>query len=317
MNFSVVILAAGQGKRMCSSLPKVLHQAAGRPLLEHILLAVKPLKPEKIIVVVGHGAKQVCNSFANTGVTFVMQREQLGTGHALLQAKKMLADDQNDIMVLNGDAPLLTSDSLKTLAENHQINQSGMSLLTYEVNEPHGLGRIIRLADGSVERIVEQKDATEEELKICEVNPGNYMFNKDVFKMLERVSNENASGEYYITDLLGIYRQAGHKVAAVIGKDETRLLVGVNNREHLSIADRLLRDRVRKKWLLAGVTMINPETIYIDDTVTLEPDVTLYPNVWLKGSAIVHSGVTVPSNVIIENKEIRPEMILKPFNAYS
>ncbi len=316
MNFSVVILAAGQGKRMCSSLPKVLHQAAGRPLLEHVILAVKPLKPEKIIVVVGHGAKQVCTYLANSGVTFVMQREQLGTGHALMQAKKMLADNKADLMVLNGDAPLLTSNSLKALAQGHRKSQSGMSLLTYEVNDPDGLGRIIRLADGTVERIVEQKDATTEELKINEINPGNYMFNKDVFKMIEKISNQNASSEYYITDLLGIYRQAGHKVKAFIGNDETRLLVGVNNREHLAVADSILRARIRKKWLSAGVTMINPETIYIDDTVTLEPDVTINPNVWLKGNAVLRSGVNVPPNVIIENKEVRPEMVLKPFNTY-
>ena len=317
MNFSVVILAAGQGTRMCSSLPKVLHQAAGRPILEHVILAVKSLEPEKIIVVVGHGAKQVCTYFANTGVTFVMQREQLGTGHALMQARKMLADNQDNIMVLNGDAPLLTSDSLKALAQRHTESQAGMSLLTYEVNDPDGLGRIVRFPDGGVERIIEQKDATEEELNICEVNPGNYMFNKDVFEMIEKVSNENASSEYYITDLLNIYRQAERKVEAIIGEDETKLLVGVNNREHLAIADHILRERIRKKWLMAGVTMVSPETIYIDDTVNLEPDVIINPNVWLKGSAMLYSGVTVPPNVIIEDKEVRPEMLLKPFNVYS
>ena len=301
---------------MCSSLPKVLHQAAGRPLLEHVTLAVKPLNPEKIIVVVGHGAKQVCTYFANSGVTFVMQREQLGTGHALMQAKKMLTDNQGSLMVLNGDAPLLTSNSLRALLEGHQESQAGMSLLTYEVNDPDGLGRIIRLADGTVECIVEQKDATPEELKIREVNPGNYIFNKDVFNMVEKISDQNASGEYYITDLLNIYRQAKQKVEAFIGDDETKLLVGVNNREHLVVADRILRDRIRKKWLMTGVTMISPETIYIDDIVTLEPDVIINPNVWLKGNTMLHSGVIVPPNVIIENKEVSPEMILKPFNTY-
>lgn len=312
----MVILAAGQGTRMRSSLPKVLHLAAGRPLLEHVLLAVKPLNPNKIIVVVGHGAKEVSNYFGDKGVSFVIQKEQLGTGHALMQAQELLADAQEDIMVLNGDAPLLTTDSLQALLDKHQQSKAGMSLLTYEVNDPQGLGRIVRFADGSVQRIVEHKDATEAELDICEVNPGNYIFNKEVFTLTKKLSSENASGEYYITDLLDIYLQADQKVVAVVGDDETKFLVGVNNREHLAIAEKLLRERIRKKWLMAGVTMLHPETTYIDDTVILEPDVTIYPNVWLKGSTIVRSGVVIPANIIIKNKEIRPEMNLNSFSAF-
>ena len=247
--FSVVVLAAGKGTRMRSELPKVLHEAGGAPLLEHVLRAVDPLAPRKTVVVVGHGGDQVAERFTGRrGVSeleFVWQHELLGTGHALLQAEPALSDERGCVVVLNGDGPLVTPETVARLVEA-QGERLGMSLVTCVVEDPHGLGRILRDAQGDVTGVVEQKDASEEQLQIREINPGIYAFDADVFEMTRQLSADNAAGEYYITELLELYLRAGRPVRAVAVDDESEVLA-VNDQEELARADEALRARLARE----------------------------------------------------------------------
>ena len=227
---------------MKSELPKVLHEAAGHALVEHVIRAVRPLEPERIVVVTGYKAEEVEARLSGEPVQFARQREQLGTGHALLQTQEALSGFEGSLLVLNGDGPLLKTETLKTLVQTHHNSGAGMTLLTCDVSDPTGLGRIIRREDGSVAKIVEEKDAADAERQIREINPGIYIFNEEVFQLAERLSNDNAAGEYYITDLVDIYLSAGRDVQAVKTADETEVL-GVNNREQLATAERILQAR--------------------------------------------------------------------------
>lgn len=287
MALAVVILAAGEGTRMKSKLHKVLHEVAGRPLLEHILRAVQPLQPERTVVVVGFSGDSVRARFQDSGVQFATQNFDTGygTGHALMETEAALAGFEGTVMVLNGDGPLLKTETLRRLVET-QGQGPGMTLVTCDYNDPTGNGRIIRDSAGKFVEIIEQKDATPEQRALKEVNPGVYIFDKTVFEKTKQLTNDNASNEYYITDLPALYLAAGDEVRTVKIDDEEEVL-GINNREQLAIADKILRDRLRLKWLTAGVTMTSPEQTFIDDTVELERDVVLEQGVTLKGSTTV------------------------------
>lgn len=310
--FAVVVLAAGLGTRMRSRTAKMLHQAAGRPVVEHVLRALTPLDPDLVVVVVGHGEQEVRQLLAPYQVTFVRQRQQLGTGHALLEAKRVLAGFEGSVLTLNGDGPLLRSETLRALRDTHEREAAGMTLITCSVSDPAGLGRIVRDGRGDIERIVEEKDATCEEREIHEVNPGIYLFDRDVFTLAQRLTNDNTAGEYYVTDLPGIYLQLGRKVASLSVADESEVL-GVNDRRQLALADRILRDRIRDHWMLAGVTMIAPEQVFIDDTVTLGSDVTLYPGVWLTGATQIGSGATVGPFSVLHDCVVKDGASVEPF----
>lgn len=243
----VVILAAGQGTRMRSPLPKVLHEAAGKPLLEHVLLATLPLKPERTVVVVGHRAEDVeerFSGYAEQGVRFVRQDFTLGygTGIAFRQTESALAGFGGDVLVLYGDGPLIRTETLRRLTRTHAAAGDGMTLLTTEVENPYGLGRIIRAADGSVARIVEEKDATSAERLLREINPGIYVFDRRVFELAARLTNDNAAGEYYLTDMVNLYLGAEFPVRAVLGDDETEIL-GVNDPQQLEFVEKVLLAR--------------------------------------------------------------------------
>lgn len=311
MALAVVILAAGQGTRMKSALPKVLHEAAGRPLLDHVLKAIAPLAPQHTVVVIGHGAEAVRARFKDAPVTFVDQPQRLGTGHALLQAEPLLTGFDGAVLVVNGDGPLLKTETLRALIAAHQTG-AGMTLLTCRVADPTGLGRIVRAEDGCVLRIVEEKEATDTERRLREINPGIYIFDREVFRHANALSSDNASGEYYITDLLALYRNAGKRVEAMMTADESEVL-GVNDRQHLAQVDRLLRDRIRERWLLAGVTMIAPEQVFIDDTVVLNPDVVLYPGVWLRGRTVVHGGARIGPHAVLTDCQVGVGVVVAPF----
>ena len=310
--FSAVILAAGHGTRMKSSLPKMLHRAAGRPLLEHVIRAVQPLEPRNTLVVVGHGAERVRSEFADHGVSFVLQEEQLGTGHALQTALPELAGDPGDVMVLTGDSPLLTSATLAALRDGHQESGAGMTMLTYRVADPSGRGRIVRDEQGRLLRIVEEKDAGESERAIDEISPGLFIFDRNIFEFAGRLRNDNAQEEYYLTDLPGIYLEAGLAVNTVDGRDETGLLVGVNDRLQLACAERILRQRIRRHWLSEGVSMIAPEQTFIDDTVELGRDVLLEPGVVLRGKVRIGEGVRVGAYSVLEDVVVPPGEVLEP-----
>lgn len=301
---TVVILAAGQGTRMRSSLPKVLHEAAGVPLLEHVLRAVAPLDPERVVVVVGHEAERVKARFAGAGVRFAEQREQLGTGHALLQAKAEADGGEGPLLVLNGDGPLLLADTLARLvAAQVEGGGLGMTLLTSIAEDPSGLGRIVRAPDGTVTAIVEEKDADEAIRAIREVNPGLYVFDRDAFALAATLGNHNASGEYYITDLVRLYLEAGRPVRAVVAPTEEEVLA-VNDRVQLAQVDAILRDRIRQRWMKAGVTMVAPGQVFLDDSVVLEPDVVLHPGVCLCGATVVRRGAVVGAYAVLTDCEV-------------
>ncbi len=317
MHLAVVILAAGQGTRMKSALPKVLHEAAGQPLLEHVLRAVDGLEPTRTLVVIGHGADEVETRFSHRDtLEFVRQEEQLGTGHALLQTRPKLADFNGPLLVLNGDGPLLKTETLRELVDAYEAAGDGMALLTCEVSEPSGLGRIVRDDREQIQRIVEEKDAGPQQKAIHEINPGIYLFDADVFEYADELTDDNAAGEYYVTDLVDSYLRDGKPVIAVVTDDENEIL-GVNTRQHLAAVERVLRDRIRERWLLAGVTMISPEQTFIEDEVRLEPDVTLYPGVWLGGKTTVRRGAVIGLHTLLvdcdvaENAYVEPHSVLR------
>ncbi len=244
-----VILAAGQGTRMQSPLPKALHEAAGQPLLAHVLNALAPLEPERTVVVVGHAAEAVEARFEDYSVKdrpveFVRQDFSLGygTGAALRQAEAAFAGFEGNIMVLSGDVPLVHTETLRALVQVQAAQKAGMTLLTCTMRNPYGMGRIVRSEDGSVARIVEEKDLTPAEKSIHEINPALYVFDRHVFALAAELRDDNAAGEYYITDLVGLYLNAHYPVQTVLGKDETEIL-GVNDQAQLARVDRLLRAR--------------------------------------------------------------------------
>lgn len=306
--FSVVILAAGKGTRMRSEVPKMLHEAAGAPLLEHVLRAVAPLAPTKVVVVIGHGAEQYRQRFGENvrrgELEFAEQPEQLGTGHALLQARRALADVPGGVVVLNGDGPLVRTETIAGLGALLS-DGPGMALVTCEVAEPAGLGRVVRDGSGAVVGVVEHKDASPEQLALREINPGIYAFDADVFELCELLSNDNAAGEYYITELLELYLRAGRAVRALELSDEQEVWA-VNDREELARVDRALRDRNRRRWLLAGVTMIAPEQVFLDHDVELGRDVVLHPGVHLLDGTTVGEGATVGPGAVLSGCTVRP-----------
>jgi bifunctional UDP-N-acetylglucosamine pyrophosphorylase/glucosamine-1-phosphate N-acetyltransferase len=307
---SVLVLAAGQGTRMRSALPKVLHEAAGRPLLEHVLRAARTLAPERLVVVVGHGADRVRQRFAGQEVEFVEQIEQRGTGHALLCARPTL-EGARSLLVLYGDQPLVRPDTLRGLIEE-QRRRGGAVMLTYEVDDPFGLGRVVRAPDGGVLRVVEEKDASVEERSIREVYPGAIVLDEAVFELADHLSDDNAAGEYYLTDMVDLYRRSGRGLHAHRGWDEMRELVGVNTRSELARAEALLRARVRARWLEAGVTMHAPETTFIDDDVELAADVVLEPGVLLRGASRVGANARVGAYAILEDCVVAPGARVAP-----
>ncbi|HZP27822.1 MAG TPA: bifunctional UDP-N-acetylglucosamine diphosphorylase/glucosamine-1-phosphate N-acetyltransferase GlmU [Acidimicrobiia bacterium] len=298
---SAVVLAAGEGTRMRSATPKVLHPLCGRPMLLHVLDTLVALPLERIVVVVGHGAERVTKTLqeqlaTEIPVEFVEQRVQRGTGDAASVGLTAFADElgtDDDVLVLTGDTPLLRADTLADLATEHRLADAAATLLTAELDDPTGYGRVVRDARGNVERIVEQPDANGAELEIAEVNPSIYCFRRAFLApALRRLSPENAQGEYYLTDVVGVLRQAGHQVLGVAAADPTETL-GVNDRAQLAVAEAILRRRICDRWMREGVTMADPARTYIDVTVELEPDVRILPGTMLEGRTVVGAGSVI------------------------
>ncbi|RDI96502.1 UDP-N-acetylglucosamine diphosphorylase/glucosamine-1-phosphate N-acetyltransferase [Meiothermus sp. QL-1] len=306
MAHAVVILAAGLGTRMKSKLPKVLHPLLGKPLVGYCIDAAFQSGAERVVVVVGHGAEQVRQAFAShPRLVFVEQKEQLGTAHALAQAEAVLADFPGPIVVTQGDTPLTRPETLKGLVEVLRREQAGMALLTMRLPDPTGYGRIVRDEKGEILRNVEQKDARPEELAIQEINPGVYCFDASLWAMLRRVDNQNAAGEYYLPDLIQIYRAAGQKVASLEAKDPEELL-GVNSRAQLAQVEAVLLGRLRAHWMAQGVRMVLPETVYLEPSVELAPDVVLWPGVVLRGQTRLGEGVEVGAYAVLTDTTVEP-----------
>ncbi|MFV0135406.1 bifunctional UDP-N-acetylglucosamine diphosphorylase/glucosamine-1-phosphate N-acetyltransferase GlmU [Streptomyces sp. HMX87] len=297
---AVVVLAAGEGTRMKSATPKVLHELCGRSLVGHVLAAAGELDPENLVVVVGHAREKVTAHLteAAPGVRTAVQERQLGTGHAVRMALEELGGVvDGTVVVVCGDTPLLTAGTLKELSATHASDGNAVTVLTAEVPDATGYGRIVRDgASGAVTAIVEHKDATEAQRAIREINSGVFAFDGRLLAdALGKVRTDNSQGEEYLTDVLGILREAGHRVGASVAGDH-REIAGINNRVQLAEARRILNDRLLTRAMLAGVTVVDPATTWVDVTVTFEQDVIVQPGTQLHGSTHLAEGCEVGPN---------------------
>jgi bifunctional UDP-N-acetylglucosamine pyrophosphorylase/glucosamine-1-phosphate N-acetyltransferase len=318
VSYSAVILAAGKGVRMHSQIPKVLHRVAGKPMVWYVIKAVKEAGIDDITLVVGHGRKLVEETLADENLRFVVQEQQLGTGHALMQAQSSI-NPAHTLVVLAGDTPLLQGKTLKELLNYHQQQQARATVLSAVLPDPYGYGRIIRQADG-LERIVEEKDASPEEKEIAEINTGMYCFQAGaVFSALSRVECSNAQGEYYLTDVLPLLQQDGHNVA-VLAVDEIDQIHGINNRVQLSQAEAIIRQRHNRDLMKNGVTIMAPETTFIDSTVKIGLDTVIYPFTIIEGQTTIGENCTIGpytrindafigNHVVIESSRIKEACI--------
>jgi bifunctional UDP-N-acetylglucosamine pyrophosphorylase/glucosamine-1-phosphate N-acetyltransferase len=299
---AAVVLAGGVSKRMRSRLVKVLHPLAGRPVIAHVMAPLRALGIDRTLVVVGHQRERVEEALRAPGVEFVLQEEPLGTGHALLQCRPRLEDFEGDLLVTAGDTPLLREATLRRLLEHHRRSGAAATVLTAVVPDPSGYGRIVRDAEGRLEGIVEERDASAEIRRISEINTGVYCFRAaEALPLLDRVANRNRQGEYYLTDLPPLLARAPGGVQAVAVEDPQEVL-GINDREQLAAAEAVLRARIRKRAMAAGVTMLQPETVLLDDQVSIGPDSVLYPGVIVEGaSAIGPECVIGPWSRIVES----------------
>ena len=295
MSVSAIVLAAGEGTRMRSSRPKPLHLICGRAMVLHVIHALELLAPERTAVVVGHGAEQVTKKVqqmapAWANVAFVEQMQQNGTGDAAATGMTALPgddyDEESTIVVLPGDTPLLRAETMRELVETHVECGNAATLLTSLMDDPTGYGRVIRKADGQADRIVEHRDAAPEELDVNEVCTSIYAFRRDLLgPALRKLTTDNAQGELYLTDVISVLGAMGHRIGCVQAPaGETQ---GVNDRWQLALAERELRARTNRAWLLNGVTMLDPRQTFVDVTVDIGQDVTLYPGTMLQGSTVV------------------------------
>lgn len=303
MNKFAIILAAGKGTRMKSALPKVLHKVAGKSMLAHVLTSVSEVDMTKNVVIVGHEADRVIATLPR-GTQFVKQAEQLGTGHAVKIAADLLANEEGATLVIAGDTPLITGQTIDELFNYHFAQNATATILTAIAPNPTGYGRIVRGADETVEKIVEQKDANDFEKAITEINTGTYVFdNKALFKALGELTTDNAQGEYYLTDVIEIFKKAGQTVAAHV-LDDFEESLGVNDRAALAQAEVTMRKRINHGHMVNGVTLIDPATIYIESDVTIEEETIIEPNVTIKGNTFIGKNVLITNGSRIENSEI-------------
>ncbi|CAK19585.1 bifunctional UDP-N-acetylglucosamine diphosphorylase/glucosamine-1-phosphate N-acetyltransferase GlmU [Listeria welshimeri] len=311
-----VVLAAGQGTRMKSKLYKVLHPVCGKPMVEHVVDQISTLDVDKVVTIVGHGAEKVQEHLAGKS-EFVKQEEQLGTAHAVLQAKPELAGKDGVTLVVCGDTPLIEASTMEALLKYHHEKRAKATILTTVIEDPTGYGRIIRDDLGIVEKIVEHKDATEKEQRISEINTGTYCFdNKALFEALENVSNDNVQGEYYLPDVIKILKDLDEVVAAYRMESFEESL-GVNDRIALAEASKLMQRRINDNHMRNGVTLVNPENTYIDIDVKIGQDTVIEPGVMLRGNTVIgddcviSSGSEIANSVIGERVHVRNSSIFE------
>ncbi len=308
----VLILAAGLGTRMRSDLAKVLHRLDGRPLINHVSRTAAALAPEKIYVVIGHQGvdvkSAVLSEFDSDDAVFVEQKQQLGTGDAVNAARDLLANHDSTLLVLSGDVPLIRPETLAGLVQHHHGHRgkgAACTILTVRLKDPTGYGRIVRDAEGLFEKIVEQKDADENERQITEINAGIYAFDTiKLFAALEKVQNHNSQGEYYLTDVPALLRGDGEDVA-IFQHGDAYEVEGVNNRAQLADLERLLNRRTISRLMLDhGVTFIDPKSAYVSEQARVGRDTVIYPNVTIEGATEIGDGCTVHSGTRITNSQI-------------
>lgn len=309
MSNYAIILAAGKGTRMKSDLPKVLHQVSGITMLEHVFRAVSAINPEKNVTIIGHKAELVREVLADVS-QFALQTEQLGTGHAVMMAEEELAALEGQTLVIAGDTPLITGESLKNLIDFHVNHKNVATILTAKADDPFGYGRIIRNQNDEVVKIVEQKDASDFEQQVKEINTGTYVFdNKRLFEALKNINTNNAQGEYYLTDVISIFREAGEKVGAFVLRDFDESL-GVNDRVALATAESVMRRRINHQHMINGVTFVNPEATYIDVDVEIGAEAVIEANVVLKGKTSIGDRTVLTNGTRVVDSQIAADVII-------
>lgn len=307
MERNAIILAAGKGTRMKSKLYKVLHQVCGKSMVEHMLEQLQAAKIKNIVTVVGFGADTVKEALGER-THFALQKQQLGTGHAVMQAKDLLGNSEGETIVVSGDTPLLTAETFQKLCEYHEQRHSAATILTSTAPDPTGYGRIVRNGVGIVERIVEQKDATKEERAIHEINTGVYCFdNQKLFATLKLINNDNAQGEYYLTDVIGILKKQGEIVTAYHDDDFDETM-GVNDRIALARANELMRHRINTKLMSDGVSMLDPDHTYIDEGVKVGRDTVIEGGVVIKGNTVIGSDCFIGAHSRIVDSVIHDDV---------
>jgi bifunctional UDP-N-acetylglucosamine pyrophosphorylase/glucosamine-1-phosphate N-acetyltransferase len=310
---AIVILAAGKGTRMKSDLPKVLHPLLGRPMLDYVLETAGQLKAQKTLVVVGHQAERVRETFKKHKVTFINQQPQLGTGHAVQTARGELASFQGQVLVLSGDVPLLQRETLKQLLQLHRREKPSLSLLTTEVEDPKGYGRIVRDRRGRVIKIVEEKDALPQEREIKEINTGIYCFEANFLsRFLPRLSRKNKQKEYYLTDLVHLACRANLPVSALRYPCPEEVL-GINDHRELARSGQILRQQVLDDWMKQGVSILDPSTTYIEKSVRIGCDSVIGPFSVLLGKTRIGVNCFIHSHAVLENARVRDGASIPPF----
>jgi bifunctional UDP-N-acetylglucosamine pyrophosphorylase/glucosamine-1-phosphate N-acetyltransferase len=330
MNFSAVILGAGRGKRMRSQIPKVLHEVSGKPIIQYTIEAVEALKPEKLVIVVGNRAEEVMERLKGEPAIFAIQNRLLGTGNALLKAQGSLKKSgSGTILVLNGDSPLITSKTLRSFLKNHRKSKNDLSLLSFEDDSQTGYGRILRNRQGTVTGIIEDKHASvHQKNEFRELNSGVYAIETRILDNLNKLKKHKSSGEYYLTDIVGITHKQRGKIEAYLCPSEE--LRGINTRSELHRVSEIMNNRNISKWLSRGVTFIDPSSTIIHSAVSIRQDTILYPNTCLEGNTsigkncIVYPGVRIRDSIIgtgvllkdcslIENGRIRDFSTIGPY----
>src|SRR5690625_664012 len=305
-----VILAAGEGTRMKYNIPKILNPVLGRSMVQHVIDQLQANHLTEMVAVVGHHANQVMEHIGEA-CKFVVQEEQLGTGHAVMQAEDLLKNKQGTTIVVCGDTPLITSETFNQLFEHHEKSGSKATVLTTNLNNPSGYGRIIRNKDGEVEKIVEHKDANDEEKAVKEINTGTYCFdNEALFAALKNVNNDNAQQEYYLPDVIEILKENNEKVTAFI-TDNDEETIGINNRVALSHAENIMKVRVNETHLRNGVTIMDPNHTYIGPDVTIEQDAIIYPGTMITGNSHIETGSILGPHSEIDNCVIGKQTVVR------
>ncbi len=320
-NFTAIVLAAGKGTRFKSAVPKVLHPIGGRPMLHYPLQALKALKPRGIVVVVGHKAEDVKARFNENGfLGFAVQEPQLGTGHAVMCGLKGLKGAENnvqDLLILSGDVPLITEETIRALFREHMGSKGSspvISFISTELNDPAGYGRVIRGENGNVLRIVEHKDLKPYEHCVNEINAGIYLISRAFLaENLKKLGNKNAQKEFYLPDLVRLASEAGKPVSALMTSDSDEVM-GINTRIELARAGRLLNQRTLNSLMLNGVSIVDPEATYIESTVKIGPDTTVYPGAYIAGSAKIGANATIEQGVLIRDSAIGDNTVVKAYS---
>ena len=326
---AAVILAAGKGERMRSDLPKVMHRVAGKPMVFYPVEVCKRLGLSRIVVVIGHGKEVVTEGIKDSGVEFSEQSSPLGTAHAVISAEARLKSWNGEVLILSGDVPLITEETIREFIESHKKNSNDITFLTTTIDNPEGYGRVVRTADGNIVKIIEEKDASSEEKEIREINAGIYCVSSPLLFDLIKGVDTSPEGEYYLTDIVRKGLDDGLKVEARCHADCSEVM-GVNSKVELSRANEVLRGRILNKLMLEGVNIIDPKSVYIDFGVEVGNETVIYPNVFLEGNCVLEDGCVVEegckiinsyvgkgsnikSSTVVEDSRLGEGVVLGPF----